>query len=511
VKIDRTLAAAALAAAIVVVPGRIQAQDDDTSVSVTNTLQLEYRLDNKNKNDLDDDYGTLLNRMNLSGNSGGISTQLRIDSTGFLAQPEAAGDAYQDDTRIERLTVQYDLDTWQLTGGDYYHLLGRGFALSVRKVDEVGLDIAIRGGKAQFDKGDHEGTLFAGESNPGNTDSVGQFFVEDARDIFAGGDYRFSGFNDLTLGTHALYFQPRERLLVDEGRDKTIVGGVTAQWDGLDWLSVFVEADVQQRELASVSDEGYVGYTQLDMNFGDLTFLVEGMYTDAFELRGSTNTSVGAKFSYNQAPTLERVDQEVVSNRDVKGGRLRAEYYLEGASTLVFANGMFRRNEVGEDADPLDQVHAYAGFESAFQDGAARLNASGGWRDETQGDRDVKSMVHGEMDYVQPVGGGYALHVADTTEYRTFNDENYFRGSTFLGLEKSGLGSFTLEWGYDTQNTSTEVRNIFWAGILGWEATDDITVRATGGTQRGGLKCVAGVCRIFPAFAGVKTEIVGRF
>ncbi len=508
---NRTFLAAALAVAFVAVPGRTQAQDDDTSVSVTNTLQLEYRVDNKNKSDVDDDYGTILNRLNLSGNSGGISTQLRIDTTGFVFQPDEAGDAYQDDTRIERLTVQYDLDTWQLIGGDFYQQLGRGFALSIRKVDEVGLDVAIRGGKAQFDKGEHEGTLFAGESNPGNTDSVTQFFLEDPRDIFAGGAYKFSGFDDVTVGAHALYFQPRERLLPGEGRDKTLVGGLTATWDGVDWLSLYVEGDVQQRELASIVEEGYAGYTQVDMNFGDLTLLAEGMYTDAFELKGSTNTSVGANFSYNQSPTLERFDQEVLSNRSVKGGRLRAEYYIDSASTSVYVNGMFRRNQIGEDTDALDQVHAYGGIEASLQDGDARLNASGGWRDESQADTDVKSMVHGEVDYVQPVGGGYALHIADTTEFRTFEDEDYLRGSTFLGMEKSGLGSFTLEFGYDTQNHSSEVRNIFWAGILGWEVTDDITLRATGGTQRGGLKCVAGVCRIFPAFAGVKTELVGRF
>ena len=506
---NRTIGAAVLAAAIVLVPGRIQAQDDDTSVSVTNTLQLEYRLDNKNKSDVDDDYGTLLNRFNLSGNSGGISTQLRVDTTGFLNQPEEAGESYQDDLRLERFAVEYDLDTWQLTAGDYYQQLGRGFALSVRKVDEVGLDIAIRGGKAEYDKGDHAATLFGGESNPGNTDSVTQYYLEDPRDIFAGGAYSFSGFDDVTVGAHGLYFQPEERLL--EGRDHTLVGGLTAAWDGVDWLSVYVEGDIQQRELARTVEEGYGGYTQIDMNVGSLGILAEGLYLDAFELRGSTNSSLGARFSYNQAPTLERIDQEVLNNRDVKGGRLRAEYYIDSASLLLFVNGMYRRNQVGADTEPLDQVHAYTGFEASLQDGAARLNASGGWRDETQGTAKIKSMVHGEMDYVQPVGGGYSLHLADTTEYRTFEGEKYFRGSTFLGAEKSGLGSFTLEWGYDTQNHSPEVRNIFWAGIVGYELSDDISLRTTVGTQRGGLKCVAGVCRIFPAFAGAKTEIVGRF
>jgi hypothetical protein len=31
------------------------------------------------------------------------------------------------------------------------------------------------------------------------------------------------------------------------------------------------------------------------------------------------------------------------------------------------------------------------------------------------------------------------------------------------------------------------------------------------GTQRGGLKCIAGVCREFPSFAGARLEVIGRF
>jgi hypothetical protein len=45
---------------------------------------------------------------------------------------------------------------------------------------------------------------------------------------------------------------------------------------------------------------------------------------------------------------------------------------------------------------------------------------------------------------------------------------------------------------------------------LAWEPTDAITLRSTVGSQRGGLKCVAGVCRDFPEFSGARLEIVGR-
>jgi hypothetical protein len=36
-------------------------------------------------------------------------------------------------------------------------------------------------------------------------------------------------------------------------------------------------------------------------------------------------------------------------------------------------------------------------------------------------------------------------------------------------------------------------------------------VRAVAGSQRGGIKCVAGICREYPAFTGVRAEVVTRF
>ena len=43
------------------------------------------------------------------------------------------------------------------------------------------------------------------------------------------------------------------------------------------------------------------------------------------------------------------------------------------------------------------------------------------------------------------------------------------------------------------------------------EVADGWKVTATGGSQRGGLKCIAGICRWFPPFAGGRLEVVTRF
>jgi hypothetical protein len=119
-------------------------------------------------------------------------------------------------------------------------------------------------------------------------------------------------------------------------------------------------------------------------------------------------------------------------------------------------------------------------------------------------------MKHAEGDWLSPIGGGHALHISATHEERRLESKAYRRGSSVAGLEKGGLGAVSVEVGYDTSDPSDEVRRLFVAGILAWEPTDAITLRSTVGSQRGGLKCVAGVCRDFPEFSGARLEIVGR-
>ena len=118
---------------------------------------------------------------------------------------------------------------------------------------------------------------------------------------------------------------------------------------------------------------------------------------------------------------------------------------------------------------------------------------------------------------MQAVVGRYSLHIISDNEYRYqqqggSNDfEEYLRGSTFFGVEKAGLGELTFELGYDDNPASDVKRTLFYAAIATWRLSGAFQVRATAGTQRGGLKCINGICRIFPAFAGAKAEVVTRF
>ena len=61
------------------------------------------------------------------------------------------------------------------------------------------------------------------------------------------------------------------------------------------------------------------------------------------------------------------------------------------------------------------------------------------------------------------------------------------------------------------KDSSGQVSTTFFAGILALELEDSLQLSITAGTQRGGIKCINGVCRDFPEFAGGRAILVGRF
>jgi hypothetical protein len=318
----------------------------------------------------------------------------------------------------------------------------------------------------------------------------------------------------LKVSTHAVYTQPRESLLPDTVDNATTASLGLKMPDLFEVFSLDVETAVQARSLAGAARQGSAISATSELHLGDFALIGEGLLLSDFEQKGSQNAVLGNRFDYNQPPTLERIDQEVANNRDLLGLRLRPEYFFFDLDLLVFVNGVYRWNEPDEPST-LHQLHGYAGFEWRMPGGTSRLAATVGARDEVRAvlpERDpLRSMVHFDLDWLQSLGEGVAFHATSNTQWWTFLGDGFVRGSTLAGLEKAGLGGLTYEFGYDTQNKTPGVRTLFHALIASAEVGDAVLVRGTLGTQRGGIKCVAGVCREFPAFAGGRAEVIVRW
>jgi hypothetical protein len=480
----------------------------DGHVSVTNTAVGEYRTDNQNGNPDDDNYGAFIDRFNINGGFGDVSASARLDAERFLEPPS---EDFENQFRLERLNAKYNFNDWVFEAGDFYNQYGQGLVLSVRKLDEAGIDIAIRGGHLRYEGSTHTVDVFAGVANSANMDSISQHAVEDKMDILTGYNYEFYPTDSLRVGTYGLYNQPEERIL--DTTDYTLNAGVYMDLPSLaDWLILYMEFAVQQKLLADSPAPGSAAYVNSELRFGDFAIIDEAMFLNEFEQKGSRNTALDNRFDYSRPPTLERLDQEVINNRDVLGNRLRVEYFFFDWDLLLFANGMYRINDITEDSE-LHQLHGYTGAEFNFDEGASRVTSMTGYRHEQQqgATEPIKTIQHLDVDYLQYLGSGFSLHLTSGTQYRWFADKNYLQGSTFAGIEKAGIGGVTFELGYDTFDPTPGVRNIFYAGIFSWEVTDEIHLSGTVGNQRGGIKCIAGVCREYPAFSGAKGTLITRF
>jgi hypothetical protein len=151
------------------------------------------------------------------------------------------------------------------------------------------------------------------------------------------------------------------------------------------------------------------------------------------------------------------------------------------------------------------------GTEIYTQEGLGHLFLSGGYRTDSQADRQIRSMWHAELDFLYSVSPRLSLHVNSINEFRTLEDDHYQRGGALAGVDLVNVGGLTVDFGYDTQDRDKEIRNFFLAGIVFWEISDVVKLSVIGGAQRGGIKCINGICREFPPFTGVRTTLVARF
>ena len=499
----------ALGAALLLSTSSVSASD--LRLTVTDTLFSEYRTATGATGPLGEDlyYGIVVNRLNVVASAGALTASQRFDLVQFIDAPTSD---YVSEVIPERFNLRYRAGDWRVMGGDFYRQLGRGIALAIRKVDELGLDVGLRGGEVSWSGDNAEVALFGGITNSVNIDSVNQKYIADPQDVIAGAQTEITVSDQVRLGAYGLYMQPKESLGAEVDRVGT--GGATVELEFMDSdLVLYMEGVGQHRETAGVSDVGYAAYLSMDLAIADWTFLFEGLFMEAFEQKGSTNTAVNNRFNYSNAPTLERFDQEVLNNRDVAGARLRAETSLLDGDLRLHGSVMYRITDPLDEFVRVDQMHTFAGAEYSWDYGDSRLAGSAGYRMETQAfdGFEIKTMFHADIDYLQRLTEALSLHITSVNEFRTLVGTGYERGSLFVGVDWANVGGLTFEFGFDSQNKAEDARNLFYAGIIAAHLTDRFELRGTVGTQRGGIKCIAGVCRQFPEFTGGRIEAIARF
>ena len=490
------------------------------SYSLTNTLDTAY-WDSIDGFENEGSFVATIDRLNLLssyiGPSGSLSSWVRLDTIVYNNPP--SDERFETQVIPERLQLNYETKQWNLTGGDFYRQLGRGLLISLRKGDEVATDIAIRGGQIQWANDSERIAVFGGLTNPVNVDPVNMQTLEDFNDVIAGSEWITRSIPGLRLGVHSMALVPDENLIESDYQDYRMGDGLWLQTGKfLDRFSLYLEGAHLVKRSAGKKTQGYAGYATLDTSLGDNQLLIETMILDNMGVDGSRNTATQKLESYTKPPTLERIRDEVPSSTDVVGARVAYTMPFRTQGLSLTLNTMARLNNRKE-VNKLWEWHGYGILEFKSSELHQRLKAELGYRRDYSPEQDLiqKEMAHVYVDFGQGLGKSMELKLTTDTEYRARPSEDptvlewYLRGSTYLGLEDANWGSATFELGYDQSEGFADRASLFYAGILSADVWDAHQLRFTAGTQRGGLKCVAGVCRIFPAFKGAKLEWVARF
>ena len=489
-----------------------------TQLQVTSTTVVEQHTDNQDDATDNDDYGIVVQRLNLGAVSNGLEFTGRLDGVGLWNEPSAAYGSYLE---LERLGVVWRGESVSLNAGDDYLQVGRGFLLSLRKNDEAGLDIAFRGASLEADTGPIHSKVFYGKSNIANLDALTQRSIVDVNDQISGAVITADAgdFGTVGLQTVAVSTRNGEGATATDGN----FTGVGATWDlpaPTPWMSAYIEANMLRSQVSALVEQHPAALLSTNFFVGDATLTIEALTVEGFEIKSTKQPAVaglgatGATVLYNQTPTLERSDQEVLNATDANALRTRLDYVVGDSGLSVYANALLRQQ--GQSSPlPTDQLHGYAGWEFAYGEGASHFNGSVGARNETQKGKEFASMEHADIDCVQALRGPWSLHLTAKAEnwkkQAVGTTKAYVRGNAIAGLDLRGIGGVAFEYGHDDEKEGGGRRIDFYAGHINYEISEAFTLRGVGGSQRGGLKCVNGVCREYPSFSGGRLELIARF
>jgi hypothetical protein len=303
---------------------------------------------------------------------------------------------------------------------------------------------------------------------------------------------------------------------------------------------------------------GHAVYANLNLRGGPITAALElKHYRSFFPLTGTIDTITpgfaAPEFqlvSYNNVPTVEPIYIEPIGIPNVcnTGGRVRLDAKFDKETSIFAWTGNYQSwselNEANLKCEEKDEFRTSTwdmatGVDFFFEKGKSHFKAwVGGRLSNTAqpvasggggvGETDVfYREAYARYDFVKHLAGAFSLQLVGW-------HRNRHRPSTFSDPWQEGENYTSLLWspylsasfGFEYLNRlGCEPRNeeqsacFFFSGQLqyrakGTEKTIDRlfnAVRLYFGQRRGALRCVSGVCRLFPPLEGAQVELVSRF
>ncbi len=564
----------------------------------------------------DQGWGMWLNRVQASlGWKTRWSLGARLDSAVYWLRPEGRFDIdeslaptvrrdgasrFRNSVYPAKLWASYTAPGLEVTVGDAYVQFGRGLVLSMRKLDDLGIDTTLRGAKVAWQSDPYAVTAVAGFANPSRVDEVSGrslFATRPLAQDFRGsmplfGSDRIAGIDvqagrggtavislqgvgvqhcapyaydsagqmvDRNVATHMFGTCAKNDTAMWLGSlptalgpmlnaDRVIVAGGSIDVPNLDGLgTLYAGIAIQNRKHGDIPGdpraEGNAIYATYSGAFGRVTNTLEfKSYRNFYPIAAAIDANRAPEFinvAYSSAPTAEVVTQDSAFgffNACVNGGRLRTDVRIR-ESLLIYGQAIHAqsKSELGATCDRMGRIYVgplaraadlvtnvwdgLVGVEWTFDKSRSHLFASAGGRsDVTEADKLFYREAHIQYAFAKQIRGAYSIELVGRHRLREEAGQNqrgpsqtsepWREGEHYTSLKIAP--KWVLSQGFE-YTTRLGYPTYYVNGSALYRITDNSNIRAFVGEQRGGLRCVNGVCRMFPAFAGAKIEVTLRF
>ncbi len=492
----------------------------NTQMWFRSTTFFDYFGNNYNAFTNDDRFFALVNYVNFGSDSRlrkgwQLSTMMRVDthnvfnaksqalcdldSDGVVTDFEASSCRFGSDYRIERVQLRTGNKYFEVTAGDFNVNYGRGIALSVRKIADIGIDATIKGGRVDITTKYIELSGVGGVANRQQTDFATRSLFKDpgyphalcdktpaltqnkygnpfwtmCSDIISGGRAEAKLPGKVRVGGHYVFMWFGE-LLADQHEGLHLVGGdisrkqIAKHWDLFGGVTALMRNPQHKQYYPSLVENGVAAYLSNALTFGNTFVLLEGKYYDNYIIaKNASATTV----QYAEAPTLERADQIIPAAGNTAGGRILVEYTLPKSRVILYVNYLGYAFSTRNDQDMFSRTgaemahHAYAGARWRDQVKGNEIQASAGYRWEGF----QAQQVAGVQPYVrrlpmadfyinQVVGKsrGMSHSVSLRVEWRyeqvqKGSNKQFHRGNIILGYGLSPILTFAFIGGFSSE------------------------------------------------------------
>src|SRR5450755_665827 len=283
-------------------------------------------------------------------------------------------------------------------------------------------------------------------------------------------------------------------------------------------------------------DPGEALYLSVNVAEGPLNLLFEGKhYRRFFPLLANVSPLRAREFSTLAAsapPTTEALftDTEFEnSNTCVSGGRVRTDVALSQIASAYAWVGYYESfdESVSNDgctvsSDTRNRIWDMAsGFELHSRDRRSKADVSFGARIDDS-DRAIATdygetrvfyrEIYNRHQASAALGGPLSIELQGwhRRRHQTVGgaDAPWSEGDELFGFDYAPHWSMALGFSYDT---NPAVPPTYVNGQVGYRVTSDSSVSLFVGQRRGALRCVGGVCRVFPPFEGASLDVTLRF